>query len=224
MVLARVMHTITVDDPIPADFARQLERELGEEKKRNAELSTHCRLCDETNSWARECANLRAQLAAQPNKEKELRELLQEAGELLEVADHLMRASDNMRHVHDGKHDYLWENLSNAANQYRAKSPAASSAALYNRIRALLATPPAAPRTEGTSDTEMLDWFEKNGRVAARYQALPPASDHTGPVHWLLNWNESGTGGEHTVTFRQAILAAMSADSPPQSGRKGEGV
>ncbi len=67
-------------------------------------------------------------------------------------------------------------------------------------------------------DTRRLDWLEEHGHVAAKYQHLPPASDHTGPTFWKINWTE---GNEKTLTLRAAIDLCL-ARQPDQ--RQGEGV
>ncbi len=58
-------------------------------------------------------------------------------------------------------------------------------------------------------DSERLDWLEKNGKVAATYREMPPASDHTSGPYWKVNWT---FGNEHTVTLRAAIDLARARE------------
>lgn len=82
---------------------------------------------------------------------------------------------------------------------------------LDDAIAALLATPPAAPRTEGTSDTEMLDWLE-NQRAGVNFGPV----DHPNEAHvWVerperrnLSWDMQ-VQHYYGSNYRQAIILAM---------------
>lgn len=105
---------------VDADFARQLEREL-KDMKRELEEAT-----GNAAETARNNIALRAHNTAQPNKEKELRECL----------GLFMRAGNLVPKMGGGFEVTGWN------------VPRLNGAA--ERAAALLATPPAAPRTEGT--------------------------------------------------------------------------
>lgn len=92
---------------------------------------THLDCIDEQSAQAKIMNLQRARLA-------QLESALPGVVEALEAADELLQVTGTMRYVHDGKHDYLWMNLDNAASRYRAKTPFASSSAPLNVIKSLL--------------------------------------------------------------------------------------
>src|SRR5262245_16327875 len=80
-----------------------------------------------------------------------------DAIEAIETACELHAACDAMRYVHDGKHDYLWDNLSNAANRLRGKTVAITPSVIH-RLAAL-----RARLAETEADKRRLDVVQEHG-------------------------------------------------------------
>ena len=82
---------------------------------------------------------LRTANAALEAENRALREALTDSVEVLDRANHLYQSAINMRHVHDGKSDYLWSNLDNATGRYAAISHFSGNCNEEARIRKALA-------------------------------------------------------------------------------------
>jgi hypothetical protein len=95
--------------------------------------------CDITADCAKVIQRaISAATAAQAQRIEMLEKALTAAFEMIDRANHLLEASDAMRNVHDGKSDYLWSNLSNAANHYRATTLRSGNMGEEAKVRAAL--------------------------------------------------------------------------------------
>lgn len=152
-----------------------------------------------------------------------LRAALTEATNIIEVGIDLMHASDSMRHVHDGKSNYLWGNLSNAGNRFRSVSVAVSPTPVH-RFSSLLALSPAPAEVNPIKITgrtkEELDAGFAKFQEQLREEGVAPRADEGTPTFPdigsdPLKLPNDEYGKRNTVEKAHEVLSGINAVAQP---------